>query len=84
MQPDTKATITCPSCGTSAREDMPTNACRRVYVCQACGVRLTPKPGDCCVFCSYADTVCPPRQAGASEAAGPVPGRTALLADDSS
>lgn len=20
-----------------------------------------PKPGDCCVFCSYGDEVCPPR-----------------------
>jgi hypothetical protein len=27
-----------------------------------CGQRLKPKPGDCCVFCSYGDIVCPPRQ----------------------
>ncbi len=62
--PVTEATITCPRCGARARQEMPTNACQRVYVCSGCGARLTPKPGDCCVFCSYADTVCPPRQAG--------------------
>jgi hypothetical protein len=27
--------------------------------------RLPAKPGDCCVFCSYADTACPPKQAEA-------------------
>jgi predicted nucleic acid-binding Zn ribbon protein len=58
----TEATITCPACGAAAREVMPENACRYLYVCKACGERLRPKPGDCCVFCSYSDAVCPPRQ----------------------
>ncbi|MGH2855581.1 MAG: GDCCVxC domain-containing (seleno)protein [Solirubrobacteraceae bacterium] len=57
-----EATITCPLCGTQAQETMPTNACRYSYVCTGCGAILKPKPGDCCVFCSYADTVCPPKQ----------------------
>ncbi|MGH2865991.1 MAG: GDCCVxC domain-containing (seleno)protein [Solirubrobacteraceae bacterium] len=56
------AIITCPVCRTQARERMPVNACQHAYVCTGCGERLTPKPGDCCVFCSYADTVCPPKQ----------------------
>jgi len=24
---------------------------------------LKPKPGDCCVFCSYSDTICPSKRA---------------------
>ena len=41
---------------------MPTDACQYFYACVGCGVVLKPLPGDCCVFCSYADQVCPPRQ----------------------
>ena len=58
-----EATITCPVCGRQARETMPENACRHFYRCTGCGEMLKPLPGDCCVFCSYADTVCPPKQA---------------------
>jgi hypothetical protein len=57
-----EATITCPVCGTQATEVMPTNACQRFYRCGGCGETLKPKPGDCCVFCSYSDNVCPPQQ----------------------
>ena len=59
----TEATITCPSCGTRKREAMPTNACQRFYRCTGCGEMLKRKPGDCCVFCSYADKLCPPNRA---------------------
>jgi hypothetical protein len=45
-----------------AREVMPTDACQFFYDCQGCGAVLRPKPGDCCVFCSYGDTPCPPIQ----------------------
>jgi hypothetical protein len=41
---------------------MPTNACQFFYNCSDCGVRLKPKAGDCCVFCSYGDVPCPPVQ----------------------
>ena len=57
------ATLTCPECGHAASEEMPVNACLRVYVCHGCGASLRPRSGDCCVFCSYSDQVCPPRQA---------------------
>jgi hypothetical protein len=40
---------------------MPENACQFFYVCRGCEATLKPKRGDCCVFCSYADTVCPPK-----------------------
>ncbi len=41
---------------------MPTDACQWFYDCKGCGVVLRPAKGDCCVFCSYADTPCPPVQ----------------------
>jgi hypothetical protein len=60
------STITCPKCGHRASEQMPTDACRFFYDCNACGERLKPLPGDCCVFCSYGSVPCPPIQAGRS------------------
>ncbi len=58
----TEARITCPACGFSKVETMPTDACQHFYRCERCGELLGPLPGDCCVFCSYADSVCPPKQ----------------------
>jgi hypothetical protein len=58
------STITCPACGHRQHETMPVNACQFFYDCQGCGILLRPKAGDCCVFCSYGDTPCPPIQAG--------------------
>jgi hypothetical protein len=60
----TVATLTCPECGTSHVEEMPTNACQFFYTCPSCTARLRPLAGDCCVFCSYSDQLCPPKQAG--------------------
>jgi len=57
------AMITCPACGGEATEPMPTDACRYLYTCGHCGVTLRPRPGDCCVFCSYGNVSCPPKQA---------------------
>ena len=54
--------ITCPHCGTASLERMPRDACQFFYTCSGCGVRLKPKPGDCCVFCSYGSVPCPPVQ----------------------
>jgi hypothetical protein len=66
--PDTalilESTITCPNCGHRATEIMATDACQFFYDCKACGALLKPKPGDCCVFCSYGTVRCPPVQAG--------------------
>jgi len=41
---------------------MPADACQFFYQCTGCGALLRPKPGDCCVFCSYGSVACPPRQ----------------------
>ncbi|MCP5373719.1 MAG: hypothetical protein H6907_18475 [Hyphomicrobiales bacterium] len=58
-----RATVTCPHCGHAETEDMPTDACLFFYDCKGCGRVLRPRPGDCCVFCSYGDVPCPPVQA---------------------
>ena len=60
------STITCPHCGRHETETMPTDACQYFYECNGCGAVLKPKPGDCCVFCSYGDIKCPPIQSGCS------------------
>lgn len=61
-----QSTITCPQCSASKTEPMPTDACIYFYDCTGCGAVLKPKAGDCCVFCSFGDTPCPPIQAGDS------------------
>ena len=58
--------ITCPHCHQETAETMPTDACQWFYQCPQCGERLKPKPGDCCVFCSYGSVPCPPIQLGDS------------------
>jgi len=61
-----RSTLTCPACGHQAAETMPVDACQFFYDCKACGARLKPKAGDCCVFCSYGTVPCPPVQTGTS------------------
>ena len=55
--------ITCPECATTTDEPVPDNSCLYFFECPACRTMLHPKPGDCCVFCSYGDRACPPRKA---------------------
>ncbi|MXN76146.1 hypothetical protein GR157_15540 [Burkholderia sp. 4701] len=57
-----ESVLTCPHCGFARQETMPLDACRFFYECQGCKALLTPKPGDCCVFCSYGSVCCPSRQ----------------------
>ena len=57
------STLTCPQCGTVHPDvPMPTDACQFFWDCPACQTVLKPQPGDCCVFCSYGTTQCPPLQ----------------------
>lgn len=57
-----ESTLMCPGCGAASAEVMPTDACLFFWHCPACGLRVRPKAGDCCVFCSYGSVACPPRQ----------------------
>lgn len=62
--------LTCPACGHATEEIMPTDACVYFHACAGCGTQLSPKAGDCCVFCSYGSVPCPPVQ-DASACCGP-------------
>ncbi len=57
-----ESTLRCPDCGSESTETMPTDACQFFYDCPSCKTVLRPKPGDCCVFCSYGTVPCPPKQ----------------------
>ena len=65
-----ESVIICPHCATAKSETMPTDACQFFYTCAGCGATLRPKPGDCCVFCSYGSVPCPPTQAERSGETG--------------
>jgi hypothetical protein len=56
-----RSTITCPHCGHAEAETVPEDACQFFYDCKGCGALIRPKPGDCCVFCSYGSVPCPSR-----------------------
>ncbi|HRN36760.1 MAG TPA: GDCCVxC domain-containing (seleno)protein [Flavobacteriales bacterium] len=62
MDPIRHSVITCPHCGHRHEEEMPTDACQYFYECSQCRRLIRPKPGDCCVFCSYGTVKCPPMQ----------------------
>lgn len=57
-----QSVLTCPKCGHSAVETMPTDACQWFHECPSCKAVLKPLPGDCCVYCSYGSVPCPPMQ----------------------
>jgi hypothetical protein len=54
--------ITCPECGHTKTEVLPTDVCTIVYTCENCQAELTPKEGDCCVYCTYGTHKCPSKQ----------------------
>jgi hypothetical protein len=66
MQIERISELACPRCGHTSREEMPEDACMFFYECKGCHDVLRPKPGDCCVFCSYGTIACPPIQNGES------------------
>lgn len=57
-----ESTLTCPECGKRSKEEMPADSCQFFWECPNCNTVIKPKQGDCCVFCSYGDVVCPPIQ----------------------
>jgi hypothetical protein len=69
---DLTAILTCPHCGHGSVETMPVHGCVAFHECEGCHVVVTPKAGDCCVFCSYADQRCPSVRDG-TPCAGPLP-----------
>ena len=65
-----QSVFTCPACGHAKEEVMPADACQWLYECESCKVVVRPKPGDCCVFCSYGTNKCPPIQAESGSCCG--------------
>lgn len=59
LMADVNVRLTCPRCGTTSAETMPTDRCVYFHECPNCRSIIKPKPGDCCVFCSYGDKRCP-------------------------
>jgi hypothetical protein len=72
-----ESAVSCPYCGHVSVEVMPTDACVYFYECARCRALLRPKPGDCCVFCSYGSVKCPPEQEARACCASAVGGRHA-------
>ena len=62
VEVERRSVITCPGCGCRREETMPLDACQWFYECSGCGLLLKPRPGDCCVFCSFGSVPCPPVQ----------------------
>jgi hypothetical protein len=71
--PVLESALTCPHCGAVSLETMPTDACVYFHQCSSCQALLRPKPGDCCVFCSYGSVPCPPVQEARACCGGPAP-----------
>ena len=61
-QIELQSTITCPNCGHQIKESLPTDACQYFYDCENCHKVLKPSEGDCCVYCPFGSTPCPPIQ----------------------
>lgn len=59
-----KSILTCPECGFQKEETMPEDSYQFFYECENCHTVLKPKPGDCCVYCSFGSVKCPPVQMG--------------------
>jgi len=60
--PPSTSAITCPHCGFTKEETLPTDACQLAYDCAKCKKKILAKEGDCCVFCSYGSAKCPSKQ----------------------
>ena len=58
--------LTCPACGHQKTEEMPIDSCVFFWECEGCHQLHKPKPGDCCVYCSYGTAKCPPKTSGTS------------------
>jgi hypothetical protein len=53
------AIITCPACGYQQIVTMEAFAQRTLWPCPACGSTLRPRPGEHCIYCSFASLPCP-------------------------
>jgi hypothetical protein len=52
------AVLACPHCGHRQEREIPQDKCEPFYTCDGCGRAVTAEDA-CCVFCAYADKLCP-------------------------
>ena len=69
----TKATLTCPECKTKQKVVMPTEGKQHFYKCanEKCGLNISTQDGECCVFCSHSNRLCPIKQVDPDEGGKP-------------
>ena len=51
----------CPYCDQEQIADMGFDSCLYFWKCKDCEKIIKPLEGDCCVFCSYGETKCLPK-----------------------
>jgi hypothetical protein len=71
--------LTCPFCGFREELEIPADYCLISHRCANCNMPIKPAPGDCCVFCSYGDVVCIPKQRERLRAGSARPGDFAAV-----
>ncbi|HFQ15066.1 MAG TPA: hypothetical protein ENK41_01820 [Rhodobacteraceae bacterium] len=54
--------LTCPHCGHRSRQSMPDLQTLTRWNCNNCHTDIQPRPGECCVFCSFGSVPCPDAQ----------------------
>jgi hypothetical protein len=54
--------LACPFCSFREELEIPVDFCLISHRCTNCNMQIKPTPGDCCVFCSYGDVLCIPKQ----------------------
>ncbi len=64
-----RSTLPAPSVGTGRRRSLPSTRARGSPSARAAHGAASPG-GDCCVYCSYGTSKCPPMQAGTSQCSG--------------
>lgn len=54
--------VKCPHCNFEEFLDMSFDNCIISHKCNSCGKIMTPREGECCIFCSYGSEKCPTKQ----------------------
>lgn len=69
FETNNNAVLTCPECGTKHNVIMHTEAKQHFFKCanKECGTEIFTKEGECCVFCSYSNSICPFKQLNPNE-----------------
>jgi hypothetical protein len=56
------AKLKCPFCGKIEETEMPERHSETERPCKFCDKLMQASGADCCVFCKFSNTICPPQQ----------------------